>query len=141
MSFVFVQFHLLSMFAFSDTFHMLEDSQQVFKEVMCNTHAMLGAKICCNCTLTECLNRCLDLHSPSATCDGVDYDVMHAACYYHDNRGMCFKPRFKMGVYQVRRTTCPTGIAKLSFSKNNLYEFGWWRAVVSGSLTFIFLNA
>ena len=94
-------------FDFPDTFHILDTSEQPFKEAMSNTHAMLGVKICCNCTLSDCLHHCT--HNVSESCDGVDYDVIHEACYYHDTWGLCLKPQFKLGVYQVKKTSCSEG--------------------------------
>ena len=82
---------------------MLESSRQIYQEVMCNTHSMFGIKVCCNCTLVECLSRCA--HNITS-CEGVDYDVIHRSCFYHDAYGLCFKPRLKLGVYQVRKISC-----------------------------------
>ena len=88
---------------------MVDDSQQIYREAMCNTHTMLGVKICCNCTWVECLSHCA--HNVTS-CDGVDYDVIHQSCYYHEKYGLCHNPGFKLGVYQIKKISCKSGKLK-----------------------------
>ncbi len=67
---------------------------------------MRGSKICCKCTLHQCLHQCA---SNKTGCVGVDYDFPNEACYYHDTESLCKHQGFKAGVCQIRRTSCIHG--------------------------------